>query len=143
MKLVDQIRLLEHGQSGFAGFVVRVIKVDEFEAEQIVLFGLHLVGHEFEGVLVAGRRVVAQTLERDLLLGHELAGRLVHLGVVDTETAKNRECLEYRDVRVREGDSVVLVYQLGHADHLTLTVHYRHAEDATGRLGTHLRYAQI
>lgn len=139
VKLVYEVGLLEHGYGNLAGLVVGVLKVDELEAHEIVLFGLYLVGHELERIVVASRRMVAQTFQGDFLLRHELASRLVHLSIVDTQTAKNCKSLEYCDVRVREGKAVVLIYQLGHPDYLTLTIDDWHAQDTPSWLRTHLR----
>lgn len=111
MEPLYELALLEHPDGGAAGVVVVEIEVDEGEAVEVVLVrGGYRVAGEPEGVVVARRRVVAQALQGDLLLGHQLAGRLVHLGVVDTEAAEYREGLEYRDVRVSERAAVVLPF---------------------------------
>jgi hypothetical protein len=52
--------------------------------------------------------VIAQTVQGHLLLGHQLYGALVHLGVMDADTAKNGKRLEQRNVRLVEGRSIVL-----------------------------------
>jgi len=48
--------------------------------------------------LITCGRVIAETVEGDLLLCHELAGALVHLGVVDADAAEDGERLEQHDV---------------------------------------------
>lgn len=144
MEPVDQVTAGEHPYGCSTGILVGKIEIDEGETEEVVLVGwLNLVGHEFERVVVVGRRVIAQTLEGYLLLGHELAGGLVHLSVVDTETAEYGESFENRDVRVGEGDTVVLVDQLGYTYDGALTVNYRHAEDASRRLCAYLLLKSI
>ena len=106
---MDQVALLEHSNCRPASVFVGQVEVDEGETVQIVGFrGRYRFGGQSQGVVVAGCRVVAQAFKGHLLLGHQLASRLVHLGVVDPKAAENRERLEDRYVRVREGRSIVL-----------------------------------
>jgi len=52
--------------------------------------------------------VVAEAVEGHLLLGHQLAGALVHLGVVDPDPAEDGERLEQDDVRLTKGGPMFL-----------------------------------
>ena len=58
--------------------------------------------------LIASSGVVAETVQSHLLLGHQLAGALVHLGVVYPDPAEDGERLEQDDVRFTEGCPVFL-----------------------------------
>ena len=87
--------------------------------------------------------MITEALQGYLLLGHQLARRFVHLGVVDTKAAEDGERLEDRHVRVREGETVVFVDELRDTDHRTLTIHDWHAEDAACRLRADLRIGNI
>ena len=73
-------------------------------------------GHDGFGevvrVVVGGRRVVAEAVEGNLLLGHHLDGVLVHLGVVNSDPAEDGERLEQADVRLNEAGSAVLKRQI-------------------------------
>jgi len=52
--------------------------------------------------------VVAEAVEGHFLLGHQLAGSLVHLGVVDPDAAEDGEGLEQHDVGLPEGGALFL-----------------------------------
>ena len=52
--------------------------------------------------------MIAEAVEGHLLLGHELAGALVHLGVVDPDAAEDGERLEEDDVRLDERSPLFL-----------------------------------
>ena len=54
------------------------------------------------GVRVGGGGVVAEAVERHLLLGHHFAGAVVHLRVVDADAAEDGERLEQAHVRLVE-----------------------------------------
>ena len=54
------------------------------------------------GVLGRGGGVVRQALEGDFLLRHQFASVLVHLGVVNAQTAENGERFEHGNVRLGE-----------------------------------------
>ena len=58
--------------------------------------------------LVICCRVVAQAVERNLLLGHQLARALIHLGVVDADAAEDGERLEQDNVRLTKRCSLFL-----------------------------------
>lgn len=114
MELLHQVALQEHPQGGLARVVVREVEVDESETVQVEGVGRGDVFlQELLGGVVAGRCVVRQAFESHLLLGHQLARVLVHLGVVDTQAAEDGERLEQGDIAVGEGDVVLFVYQLG------------------------------
>jgi len=52
--------------------------------------------------------MVAEALESHLLFGHQLAGILVHLGVVNAQAAEDGKSLKNRGIRFGEGNSVGL-----------------------------------
>ena len=71
VKLLDQVALFEHSDRRPASVLVGQIEVDEGETVQIVGFrGRYRLGGQSQRVVVAGCRVVAQTFEGHLLLGH-------------------------------------------------------------------------
>lgn len=139
MKFVDEVARLEHAYGSFAGILVGKIEIDEGEAVKVVFVGWKdLVGHELEGVIVVGGRVIAQALEGHFLLGHQFTRGFVHLRIVNTQATEDGEGLENRHVQIREGGAVVLVNELGHSNNRPLTVHYWHAQDASRWFRAHL-----
>lgn len=109
MEFLYEIALLKHSDGGTTRVVISEVEVDEREAVEVVRFrGRYGIGDESQSVFVVGGRVITQALEGHLLFRHQLARGFVHLRVVNTEAAENRERLEYRHVRVGEGCAVVL-----------------------------------
>lgn len=109
MKPLNKVASLEHSDGGPTGVLIAKVKINESKTVKIELLGRgNGISRELKGVLITRGSVVAQTLKGDLLFGHQLARRFVHLGIVDPQSAKNREGLEYRDVAISKRASVVL-----------------------------------
>lgn len=109
MKLLYEIALFEHPDSGATRVIIGEIKVNERETVKIVCFrGRYGIGDESQCIFVVGGRVITQTLEGHLLLRHQFTRGLVHLRVVNAETAEDGERFEYRHVRVGERYAVIL-----------------------------------
>ena len=78
-----------------------ILLTDELKTIQLVLLGrLDGIVDQLQRLILTSGCMVRQTLEGDLLLGHQLAGTLVHLRIVDAEPAEDGERLEDGDITV-------------------------------------------
>lgn len=84
------------------------LTVEREAVEGVRLGGWNVVLYQVFGLALSGSRVVRQTLQRDLLFGHQFTGTLVHLRIVDPQAAEYRKRLENRYVTVRELQLIVL-----------------------------------
>lgn len=124
----------------------------EGEAVQIVRLGLgNGILYELLRLILTGRGMIAEALQRHLLLGHQLAGVLVHLCIVYAQSAEYGKRLKYGGIRFGEGQTARLhrnnspsagtvqkfrheglathlVYQLCHAYDRLLGIHNGHTE---------------
>lgn len=82
---------------------------DEFETVQWIVFRrLYRVLHQFDCLLLRCGRMIRQTFQRNLLFGHQFAGILVHLGIVNAQTAENGKRFDYWHIRIGERRPIFL-----------------------------------
>lgn len=82
---------------------------DKFEAIQRIILGwLNGVLYQFGGLLGRRGRMIWQTFEGHLLFGHQFAGVLIHLCIVNAQSAENGERFDYGRIGFRERLTIFL-----------------------------------
>lgn len=64
----------------------------------IALCRFNCVLYQFVRLRITCRCMIRQTLQGHFLFGHQLAGILIHLRIVNAQTAKYRKSLENRNI---------------------------------------------